>query len=372
MDWRAEGLLDGLEGTERDARVRLLDALHAEGVELEQLRAAVAEDRLVLMPIERALMQPVRYRLADLAERSELTPEQVERRLRALGVSLPDPDAVAFSEDDLEAVRRARVYIEAGMDAEEARAVTHLLSGLMARAAGPVRQLFAETFLQPGDSEDDLGMRFGRMAAELRPLVAADLDYLLRMHLRAYARSDALGIAERSSGKLPETFDIAVSFSDIVGFTALGEELPSDELTNIAGRLEALADEHVRAPAHVIKTIGDAVMVVSTDAPALVAAMTDLMDAADAAEELPSLRTGIAYGSAAPRLGDWYGPPVNLAARLTGRARPDSILVTAELRDALGDAAERYRFSNAGAKRIKGIAEPVPVLRLRRAEAEAA
>jgi adenylate cyclase len=367
MDWAAEGLLDDLEGDERDARARLLDALHDDGVSLDELRDAVEHDRLVLMPLERALMSPPQHTLADLAEHSDLTPEQVERRLRALGVSLPDdPESVAFSEDTLEAVRRARTYIEAGMDADEARAVTHLMSGMMARAAGPIRMLFAQTFLQPGIAEDELAMRYGRRAAELRPLVAADLDYLLRLHLRTYARSDALGMAERMTGKIPDTFDIAVSFSDIVGFTALGEELPSDELTSIAGRLEELADEVMRPPARLVKTIGDAVMAVSTEPAVLVDSVADLMDAAGTAEGMPSLRTGVAFGRAAARLGDWYGPPVNLAARLTGRARPDSILVTAELRKALGEDAERYRFSDAGAKRIKGIADPVPVLRLRR------
>jgi adenylate cyclase len=371
MDWGAEGLLEGLDGDERDARARLLDTLHDDGATTEELRAAVAEDRLVLVPIERALMAPAQYTLAELAERGGLTVQQTERRLRALGVTVPDdPEMQAFSDDDVEAAKRARTYIDSGMDADEARAVTHLLSGLMARAAGPVRQLFAETFLEAGDTEADVGQRYGEMAAMLRPLVAADLDYLLRMRLREYVRSDALGIAERTSGKLPDTFEVAVAFADIVGFTALGEELPSDELTGIAERLELLADEHVKSPARVVKTIGDAVMVVAREPADLISSMLDVMDAAEAADDLPSLRTGIAYGRAVARLGDWYGPAVNLAARLTARARPDSILVTNALRDALGDGASAYAFSEAGMKRFKGIADPVPVLRLRRSSGD--
>ena len=55
MDWDAEGLLDGLEADERAAREELLDRLHDQGVTLEELRAAVAEDRLVLLPVERLL-----------------------------------------------------------------------------------------------------------------------------------------------------------------------------------------------------------------------------------------------------------------------------------------------------------------------------
>jgi class 3 adenylate cyclase len=58
-------------------------------------------------------------------------------------------------------------------------------------------------------------------------------------------------------------------------------------------------------------------------------------------------------------------------ARLLDALHDDGATL-AELRDALGDAAAAYRFSNAGAKRFKGIAEPVPVLRLRRAAEDAA
>jgi adenylate cyclase len=364
MDWGAEGLLEGLDGPAGAARARLLDALHADGVPLEELRAAVAEERLVLLPIERALLAPARYTLAELAERAGLPPEATERRLRTLGITIPeDPETRAFGDDEVEVVRRGRQYLEAGMGLEEGGPVVHLMSASMARVAEAVRWLFAQTYLRPGDSEDELGLRYGERAAELTPLVAADLDYLVRMHLRAFARSDALSVQDRASGRLSDSFEMAVAFVDIVGFTAIGETLPETELPAIAGRLEELADEHICAPARVVKTIGDAVMAVSREPAALVDGVARLLDAAGGE---PSLRAGIAYGRVVGRLGDWYGPTVNLAARMTARARVDSILVTPALADALGEGARaRYRFSEAGSKRFKGIADPVPVLRLR-------
>lgn len=51
----AEGLLDGLVEPARQARVVLLKELTYDGVSLNQLRAAVAEDRLALLPAERVL-----------------------------------------------------------------------------------------------------------------------------------------------------------------------------------------------------------------------------------------------------------------------------------------------------------------------------
>ena len=61
-----------------------------------------------------------------------------------------------------------------------------------------------------------------------------------------------------------------------------------------------------------------------------------LVEAAEEAE-LPSLRAGIALGPALLRAGDYYGHSVNIASRVTGIARPGSVLCTEEVRDAAGD-----------------------------------
>src|SRR6186997_171718 len=53
-DWEGEGLLEGLEGAHRDARLAILRDLHADGVPLDELRGAVEEDRLMFLPVERA------------------------------------------------------------------------------------------------------------------------------------------------------------------------------------------------------------------------------------------------------------------------------------------------------------------------------
>lgn len=71
-----------------------------------------------------------------------------------------------------------------------------------------------------------------------------------------------------------------------------------------------------------IKTIGDEVMLVSTDPVALLDGVLDLVDANEPDDRLPRLRVGVATGMAVSRAGDWYGSPVNLASRVTGLARP--------------------------------------------------
>ncbi len=66
-DFEAEGLLEGLEGPARAARLELLERLEGEGVDPDELRAASREGRLALVPVERILVgDSRRYTLAEI------------------------------------------------------------------------------------------------------------------------------------------------------------------------------------------------------------------------------------------------------------------------------------------------------------------
>jgi adenylate cyclase len=106
-------------------------------------------------------------------------------------------------------------------------------------------------------------------------------------------------------------------------------------------------------------------MLVSTDPIAMLDALLNLVDATEAIEDFPRLRTGAATGLAVSRAGDWFGSPVNLASRVTGAARPGAILVAESTREAIGDD-ERFVWSFAGARRLKGIKDDVKMFRARR------
>jgi hypothetical protein len=145
--------------------------------------------------------------------------------------------------------------------------------------------------------------------------------------LRTVARTEVINQAERHAGRLPGSRRVAVCFADLVGFTREGEELPLDELGAITGRLEQLTLETVAQPVRFVKSIGDAVMLVSSDAPSVLDAALTLVDAAGAQHSgLPELRAGVATGPALSRAGDWFGRPVNLASRITSVARPGTVL----------------------------------------------
>ena len=115
-----------------------------------------------------------------------------------------------------------------------------------------------------------------------------------------------------------------------------------------------MAHDVVAPPVRFIKTIGDAVMLVSTDPVALLRTALDLLAAAEKYDDFPQIRVGLAYGSAVSRAGDWFGSPVNLASRVTGVARPDSVLVTESAREAIG-AADGFAWSFAGGRHLKGV-----------------
>jgi hypothetical protein len=90
-DFEAEGLLEDVEGEEaREARLELLRRLEDDGVELDELREATEEGRLVLLPIERGLAgKGERYTRAELAERADIDAELLARIWRALGIRGP-------------------------------------------------------------------------------------------------------------------------------------------------------------------------------------------------------------------------------------------------------------------------------------------
>ncbi len=112
--------------------------------------------------------------------------------------------------------------------------------------------------------------------------------------------------------------------------------------------------ERVEAPVTLVKTVGDAVMLVAPEAEPLLELGLTLVEDADAeGAEFPQLRVGVACGPAVERSGDWYGRPVNLASRVTGAARAGTVLATREVRDHAGD--EAFRWSGAGAKKLRGV-----------------
>jgi adenylate cyclase len=368
VDFEAEGLLDGLtDERERSARLELLRRLHAQGVSIDELRTAVVEQRLVFVPIELALdHRPERYTREEVAERSGVSLEFLRRLWRAMGMADVTPGDRVFSDEDVQAAHRMRQVLESGIGEEALLQVTRVTAQSMARVAAAIGGTFAESLLQPGDTELEAAERFAQAARELLPVTVAQLEYVLKLHQRQQLRQAMLGQVALAEGRLEGSREITVCFADMVGFTRLGERLPASELGAVAGRLGDLAAEVATDPVRLVKLIGDAAMLVSRETRPLLDAVLDLIDAADAqGEDFPQLRAGVAAGEAIGRAGDWYGRPVNVASRVCNQAKAGRALATAEVKDASSDG---FRFSRVGRRRLKGVRHPVELYRVRRAE----
>jgi class 3 adenylate cyclase len=87
----------------------------------------------------------------------------------------------------------------------------------------------------------------------------------------------------------------------------------------------------------VVKFIGDEVMWVTSTPELLAKVAMDLVEHPRAREAGLQVRAGLGYGSVLAIGGDYFGNPVNLAARLVGAAAPGQILASADVRDELAD-----------------------------------
>jgi adenylate cyclase len=367
IDFEAEGLLDDVEGEARQARCELLERLAGEGVPLEELREAVEGGRLALLPVERAVAgDGARYTPREVADKVGLDLEILQRTSLAFGVPYPDPDERSVTEADLEAARRIKAFYDAGLPEEGMMQVARTVGMATARIAEANRDLVIRTLMQPGDTEQDLALRFAAAAEHMLPLFEPTLAYAFRAHMLEQIRRDVLGAGDIASGQPGTATDVSVCFADLVGFTKLGEQVETEELGLIAGRLDELATAVAEPPVRLVKLIGDAAMLVSTDATAMVEAALRMVEAADEeGDEFPRLRAGVAHGSVHVQAGDYYGRPVNLASRLTGIAKPGSVLVDAAAKGAAGDG---FDYSFAGEKRLKGFDSRVKLHRARRPE----
>jgi adenylate cyclase len=368
IDWAAEGLLADLDGREREARLALLEMLAAEGFELDDIKRSHSEGELLFLLASRAIDVKVGYTWREMVEQSGLREDMVERLTRAQGLTRAEDDEVVYTDADIEMLRATRRFLDAGVPEEEVVTVGRLLGRGFSQAAEAMRGTAMGLALEPGLDERELAVRYAHVAGAMTPLFEPLLGNLLKLHLSKLVQTELISAEEREAGVLPGARHVAVAFADLVGFTRLGEAVPPDELGAVAGRLELMVLDLIEPPVRFVKTIGDAVMLVSPDPAALVETMLSLVEAADAeGESFPQLRAGLAAGEALSRAGDWFGHPVNLASRVTTVAYPGSVLATDEVQAAVPDG---YRWSKAGIRKLKGIDGAVPLWRARRDEAE--
>jgi adenylate cyclase len=179
------------------------------------------------------------------------------------------------------------------------------------------------------------------------------LWYIFRRQLSASAWRRLADPA--MTGQSPST---AVGFVDLVRFAAVTEEVADEELERLIVRFEDVAQDAIAdGGGRMVKMIGDAVMFVADDPERATMVALDLVEAYARDDLLPPARAGLALGPVLVRQGDYFGPVVNLAARIVDVARPSRVVVADELRDALAGSG-RLSFKRLPPKRLRGLGHP--------------
>lgn len=360
----ASGLLDGLDGQARSERAELIEWLLTRGVSVDEIRDATVP---VLLASRRLLGDDGTYVSArEISEKAGIDIDLLQRLQRAMGLSrVDDPDAAVLMRADAEAAVHARRFLDIGLAPEQLITVVRVLSEGLSRAAEVMRSAALAAILEPGATEVEIARGSEELVKRLAPALGPMIQEMLLLHLRHTVETEAVNTSERADGiPLPGARLVSVAFADLVGFTRLGEAVPPEDLEELAARLADLARDVAVPPVRFVKTIGDEVMLVSTDPVALLEAVLQLVDATEADEEFLRLRAGMSTGLAVSRAGDWFGSPVNVASRVTGTARPGSVLLSEAAREAVGED-ERFAWSFAGARHLKGIKGDVKLFRAR-------
>ena len=293
---------------------------------------------LALLAIDQlALGQDLRYDIAAAGEGTGLPEEELRHIWRSLGFPDPQPGEPVFSDVDLGNLAAVADLMHSGVVSPEVTyGMTRVIGSSMARIASAlVDAVSARAEALRADrrgraSPPRCSSRVASQADGFLPMFPAVLEQVWRRHLQAAARRRLLrGDAEDGPG-------LIVGFADLVGFTALAQQVTDEELAEVVDQFEHLAyDVVVAGGGRVVKMIGDEVMFIVDDPVCAAEIALGLADASHDAAELSDVRVGLAIGPVVEREGDAFGVTVNLASRATSIAYPGTVVVSPELRAAL-------------------------------------
>ncbi len=357
--WVAEGIVplrDGEWTPAALAHARIVARLRKAGHSLGQLREAAHSGRLAYGYLEDLFPAAAPARtLEQAAEDTGLEPALIERIWTNAGFSPASLERL--TEDDVELLTSLAGVLNAGFPLVAFLQLVRVYGQALAQIADAEVKLFHlyvhEPLIREGVGGLDIAEELADLASELLPLSGPIMDQVHQRLLHHFIAQDIVGHLEsvsdgdRALGRVR----VAIAFADLAGYTRLTEELGEEEALEVVERFVSAVEESLPDDARVIKTIGDEVMVVGSDASALV-------DWAVGFQELfvdrPLPRIGLHSGPALYRDGDYYGRSVNLASRVGARAAGGEVLVTREVVQAAG---RHLAFQLIGEVKLKGFDE---------------
>ena len=270
--------------------------------------------------------------------------------------------AQPMSEEDLQLMKFVAAMLDAGLPLVAFLQLARVYGQALAQVADAevrlVHLYVHEPLMREGISSVEIAEEMEGLVRELIPFVVPLMSYVHNRLLAQFVEQDIIGhmeadLAESSAeeGRLR----VAIAFADLAGYARLTVERGDEEALGAVERFVEAVEQTLPADARVIKTLGDGVMVVGSDAAALTGWAVSLQSAVLPGEPPP--RIGIHYGEALYRDGDYYGRDVNQAARVVARAGGGEVLVTRSVVD-MASALGGLAFDRIGEVRLKGFSEP--------------
>lgn len=303
------------------------------------------------------------YSMSEATSVAGVDPELARRLWRSMG--LPDTgDEKAYGEPDIGALHTITSALDLGIINEDTlMRLTRAAGTTMARLADWQVSTLAASI--EGDvAEGKIESRL-QGAVDLARTVAPAFDglllYVWRRHLTAAVmRLEALGA---NHDDLLST-ELTVGFADLVRFTKLSSSIDDIALGRLVEEFESVATDVISmSGSRAIKTLGDAVLFVSPDPNTAVDTALTIISRFSQLDSLPDVRVGLATGSVISRLGDVFGTPVNLAARLTSVARRNRVITD---KDTAARLSDEYETRVLPARPLDGFGEVEPVTVRRR------
>lgn len=273
----------------------------------------------------------------QVAERAGVPLELAVTLWHQLGFPHRGDDDIAFTGSDVEALRMSADLVEIGiLPAESQAALVRTWGRSYARLAEWQTTLLAGLAVEGGDPATALT----ELATDVLPRVEALQSYVWRRHLASAAQH----LLQDTSTLTQAESRLSVCFVDIVGYTTHSKSLEEDALVEwIEGFEQIATGTVVDHGGRVIKTIGDEILFTADDPAAAAEIALALTERGlDEEDPFPAVRAGIAYGLVVNRLGDVFGPTVNIAARLTSVARPGTVVLDHGAYAALSGVDEPY------------------------------
>lgn len=316
---------------------------------------------MIQAEVERNLLGgEVKYTRQQVSEISGVPFDRADRLWLAMGFAVDtDPDAVMFTDADVSALQAITSLVDGGMiDPELEMSVTRTVGQAFSRLAewqlGLLNSHIADRIRSHGG---DAPVDPHAVAAEATLVAEQMLPTLERLQTYAWRRHLASNAARflDNRGEDLDHRTLVIGFADMVGYTSLTRSLDIAELSELLEIFESTVTNVIsQNRGWVIKNVGDEVMFAVEDPADAARIALSIQDAAEATEELPNLRVGLAYGDVLIRFGDAYGSVVNIAARLTSSARPGTVLVDADLAESLESATE-FELRPLRTLRVRGF-----------------